>query len=646
MKKKTLSLILALTLVLSLVLSSCGGGDDPVAKKSSEPEEQSTTNGNEENKEEVLNQLIIGDTNEASGDWSGIWQNNGADALVRDLVSGYVTVYSDANAKFHINETIVKEYKARDNEDGTRTHTFTLNLGHKYASGKEITVDDYIASFLLGAAKVMGSDEGMAGGKNTAGDILVGQSEYSKGEAENEAGFPVFKGVRKLSDDTFELTVTKEKTPNFFELAYVGSNPMPMWFWLGENVEIKDDGEGCYFAKDINTEEYAKKILAARDIPTYYSTGAYKIESYDKAQSVITLVAVPEYTGDHAGRTAKIEKLIIKKVSQKTSMDDLKTGGVDMLREMMSGTEINGGLELVDAGGFSYTDYPRAGYGKLDLVCDFGPTQFVEVRQALAHLLDRNDFAKQFTGGYGTIVHAPYGESHWFYQESKKELNDKLNPYSYDPKKAEELLVAGGWTLDKDGKEFKGEGLRHKKLEDGTLMPLSLKWASSEGNAVSELLVIKLQQNPALAELGMEIKQDLMTFPELLSYLYRDGSENPKYAVPTYHMYNLATGFVPVYDQTKYYSQDEDLLKQGWNYNYILDDELEETAKSIVLRTSDDTEGFKADFVKFASKWNELIPSLPLYSNQIHDFYNDKLKGYEKTSLQDFSDAILNAHVE
>ena len=55
----------------------------------------------------------------------------------------------------------------------------------------------------------------------------------------------------------------------------------------------------------------------------------------------------------------------------------------------------------------------------------------VEVRQAIAHLLDRNEFAKAFTGGFGSVVNGPYGESMWFYQETKAELNERVNQYPY-----------------------------------------------------------------------------------------------------------------------------------------------------------------------------------------------------------------------
>ncbi|MFR4881857.1 MAG: hypothetical protein ACLUBO_17040 [Coprococcus sp.] len=37
-------------------------------------------------------------------------------------------------------------------------------------------------------------------------------------------------------------------------------------------------------------------------------------------------------------------------------------------------------------------------------MCDFGPTQFEEVRRAIAYIVDRDEINKQLTGGYGTVV--------------------------------------------------------------------------------------------------------------------------------------------------------------------------------------------------------------------------------------------------
>ena len=64
----------------------------------------------------------------------------------------------------------------------------------------------------------------------------------------------------------------------------------------------------------------------------------------------------------------------------------------------------------------------RAGYGKITFACDFGPTQFPAVRQAIAYLLDRNEFASQYSGGYARVVNGYFGLSQWEYRENREAL--------------------------------------------------------------------------------------------------------------------------------------------------------------------------------------------------------------------------------
>jgi peptide/nickel transport system substrate-binding protein len=131
-----------------------------------------------------------------------------------------------------------------------------------------------------------------------------------------------------------------------------------------------------------------------------------------------------------------------------------------------------------------------------------------------------------------------------------------------------------------------------------------------------------------------------------LNWLYRDTSESPDYAVKTYHMFNLATGYTPIYDRSTDYTTDPVMIEQGYNTNFIVDEELERLAKEMVLTEPGDNEAFKKKFVDFVVRWNELLPDLPLYSNIYHDFYNAKLKNYNVTAIFDLADAIVYAYVE
>ena len=646
--KKTLVFLLVLSMVLSAFAFACGKKTDEPAE---EPGTETDAPADDENSEEETpddetaerptepsGQLIIGTTTEMSGDFSGVWQNNVSDAAVRRLVQGYGTVDQTDEGEYVIDDSIVEKYDTKENEDKSKTYTFTIKQGLKFADGKEITAKNYVAATMLWSSKLIGPD--LCKGKNTAGIYLVGYDAFSKGETKE------FAGLHLIDDYTFSATINPNNTPYFYELNSVASSPEDLEFWLGKDVDIKDDGDGCYFVEDINTEEFKNAVKAARDKKTLPSSGPYMLEKYDEAQQLATMVINPNFQGDRVGRKPLISKVILKKITQATQIDDLKTGGVDIINKIGDGKTINAGMDLTEGEGFAYTDYPRAGYGKIAFSCDVGPTQFPEVRQALAYLLDRNDFAKQFTGGYGSVVNGPYGTAQWFYQETKKELEEKLNSYPYDPAKAVELLEKAGFTLNESGAEFKeGDGIRYKKMDDGKLMPLEIKWASTENNEVSDLLVVKLAENPDLVKAGIKIQRDAMSFDELLNWLYRDASQDAKYGVPTYNMFNLASGFTPWYDRKYDYSTKEEMIKMGYNTNFIFDKELEKTATDMVMVAPDQRDVFKENFVKFIVRWNEMLPDLPLYSNQYHDFYNAKLKHWVTSEMKGLTATILDAWV-
>ena len=645
--KKTLVFLLVLSMVLSAFAFACGKKTDEPAE---EPGTETEAPADDENAEEPADdetaerptepsgQLIIGTTTEMSGDFSGVWQNNASDADVRRLVQGYGTVDQTDEGEYVIDDSIVEKYDTKENEDKSKTYTFTIKQGLKFADGKEITAKNYVAATMLWSSKLIGPD--LCKGKNTAGIDLVGYDAFSKGETKE------FAGLHLIDDYTFSATINPNNTPYFYELNSVASSPEDLEFWLGKDVDIKDDGDGCYFVEDINTEEFKNAVKAARDKKTLPSSGPYMLEKYDEAQQLATMVINPNFQGDRVGRKPLISKVILKKITQATQIDDLKTGGVDIINKIGDGKTINAGMDLTEGEGFAYTDYPRAGYGKIAFSCDVGPTQFPEVRQALAYLLDRNDFAKQFTGGYGSVVNGPYGTAQWFYQETKKELEEKLNSYPYDPAKAVELLEKAGFTLNESGAEFKeGDGIRYKKMDDGKLMPLEIKWASTENNEVSDLLVVKLAENPDLVKAGIKIQRDAMSFDELLNWLYRDASQDAKYGVPTYNMFNLASGFTPWYDRKYDYSTKEEMIKMGYNTNFIFDKELEKTATDMVMVAPDQRDVFKENFVKFIVRWNEMLPDLPLYSNQYHDFYNAKLKHWVTSEMKGLTATILDAWV-
>lgn len=598
------------------------------------------------------NSLIYGSTTEISGDWGrALWTNNATDKMIRDMIDDYGTVVSNQGGEYIINPTVVEEYTTQENEDGTKTYTIKLNDGLTWNDGTPITVQDFVAETLFCCSKVS-ADLGV---KSTAYLNVVGGQEYYDGTATTVSG------LRILDDHTVSVTIVAEKLPYFYDITYASFAPMNVADWFGEGIGIADDGEGCYFTGDFTADSVGDQVNTARYASdNRRSAGPYTLQSFDKQSLQATLVINPYYAGNFEGQKPSIEKIVVVKAEDETWADAMKTGAIEFYDTITDGSVINTAMDMIDAGGFSYVQFDRAGYGKLMFQCDFGPTQFVAVRHAIAMLLNRTEFANTFCQGWGGVVNGPYGTGLWQFQDSEEVLDEKLNTYAYDAQGAIDLLVEDGWVYNADGSDYT-EGIRYKKvteeeagtyegnvtLEDGTiLMPLSIAWASSENNSVSELLVVMLANNPDVAAAGMEIKQTVMTFSELLNYIYRDATQGDQYGVPTYGMYNLATGFTPAYDQSYSFTSDPEMVAQGYNQNYLFDDELDKLSMDMVYGVaSDDTEGYLKLWQDFIIRWNELLPEIPLYSNVYISMFPDWLENYTQDSFWDFSSAILYANV-
>ena len=154
--------------------------------------------------------------------------------------------------------------------------------------------------------------------------------------------------------------------------------------------------------------------------------GPYLFDSYDIASRQGTIVVNPNYAGDYRGVKPVIEKIIIKTVKSDTMINELASGSVDLLFQSSGADTINGGLDLVDEGKAQKTTYFRNGYGKIQFDCSQFPTDSQNVRQAIAYCLDRNEFARQYSGGYASVVHSYYGLAQWEYQESKDWIDENL----------------------------------------------------------------------------------------------------------------------------------------------------------------------------------------------------------------------------
>jgi peptide/nickel transport system substrate-binding protein len=655
--KRILSVLLAGVMLSGLALTACnksGGGKG----------------GNSGSHREVKNvepagQVIMGTTTEPSGDWTwgAFSANNATDSDVVYLTDDLGTVASDEGGSYVINNTVVESYERTEDADGNATYTFKIREGLKFNNGEPIKAENYLAwtMFLISPA-------GQEYGATSVGyNSIPGGLDYKDGKVNYLAG------ARLLGEYECSITTLKtgydgnENLPYYYDLGLASLRCVNLPYWFGEGWTVKDDGQGAYFynenGKEFTLDNIKASVEAARFAKGNRVTcGAYNLVSYDEAAKQITLEVNPNYPGDFNGQKPGIQKIVIVKAEQETAVDTLKTGGFELYSGITDGSEVNQIVDLISSGELNanYCRYDRAGFGYFCFACDFGPTQYVEFRQAIAHLLDRDEFARTFCQGWGTAVHSMYCTAFTMYKDSEEKFAKEMDTYAYSLDDAVKLLKDAGFVYNADGSDYVdgSKEVRYKKvtaeeaeyyddfnktLSDGTiLMPAYINWACSEGNAVSDLLMTMLANGEATKEAGVQINQTAMDFSELLGYLYRDEGD---YKTPKYNMFNLATGWSSgVFDYSYEFTLDQSYIDQGYNTYHILDEELDKLSMDMVYGvTSNEYDKYLDLWQKFELRFNYLLPLVPLYANTYISVYPTTIENYEEDSFFGFSRAILYA---
>lgn len=644
--KKFLALLLAVVMVLTMV--ACGEG-----------------------KKKADGQVVIGTSTEASGDWaySAFVRNpNATDNAVVKLTDDMSTIESDQHGDYVINKTVVKSYERIEEENGNVTFKFVINDGLKFNNGEAVTAQNFVAwtMFLVSPA---GKEMGVV---SATYNMLPGGLAYRNGETN------VLSAVRLYDEKTFSITIAKtgedgetSYLPFYYDLTYAGMRAVNLTYWFGEGWSVKDDGEGVYFVnadgKEFTAETVGETVEAGRFATgNRVTAGPYNLVSFDQSSREIVLEVNENYNGNFEGQKPGIQKLVIVKTSDDTVMDMISTGQIQIYSQIADGAQVNAVLDLIEAGTIdsSPSQYDRAGYGYFGFACDLGPAQFTEFRQAVAYLLNRVEFAQTFCQGWGSVVHGPYCTA--FTMTAKTDIDKKVNHYDYNPEKAVELLKQAGFVYNADGSDYvDGSGeVRYAKvteeqakyyesfnkvLADGTiLMPATLNWASSEGNSVSALLTTMLASSDATKAAGVSIVKTEMTFPSLLSYMYRQEMNGAvgDFSVPTYNMFNLATGYNGgVYDESYNWTTDPEYIEQGYNVQHLYDKELDKLSMDMVYGVEPGDEAtYLSLWEKYIIRWNELLPMVPLYSNIYVSVYPNTIDNYAEDSFWGFERAILYAN--
>ncbi len=557
-----------------------------------------------------LNTLVVG-TPAMNGDFIDGFGNSAYDAYIKRILFAHITtVFPDENDNLVVPPLVVKDYTAEVDEAGNKTYTWTIFDDLLWSDGTQITAKDFVFEQLYKSSPQWVE----AGASSNVGYGLLGYEAYNKGETD------VFAGIKLIDDYTFSMTIDAEFLPYFHELSYVSATAAPLAVY-GPDLEIVSDENGAKIEGDLLAA--LQNIAATERFAPSISNGPYKFVSYEN--ETVTLERNDNFKGDLKGNKPQMEYIVQKHVNSAIDVDSVIAGDIDLVTGVIEGKKIEAAKASTTAKTHSYF---RNGYGYLGMHCDWGVTADVNVRWALAYLLDRNAVIDYVLGGYGGTVQSQYGFAQWMYEEAGADLEAELTPFNLNLDKANEYLDQTEWKFEADGKtpfdvsKANAEGTYMRHNEKGEM--LQVHHMGTTDNNVTDIIEIEYTKNAPLA--GMKFDVTKSDFNALLdNYYYGFDKGDDRY----YNTFNLAVTFGRPFDP--YDNWHSDFFGTWQNSCQLNDPELDEYIMAMRKVEPGDKETYLDNWLKFEKRFQDLMPQIPLYSNEYYDIMASNVEGVNTT---------------
>lgn len=450
----------------------------------------------------------------------------------------------------------------------SKTYTFTLKDGVVWSDGSAFSGEDF--KFTVQA--VMRSKATVR--KNIFEDI-VGAKDYGAGKAEDIAGV-------KVEGSKITVEFTKAFCPALTNVAGFGVIPKSV------------------FGKYLDPKDATKNLdQAAENTKPTISTGAFVFKEWIPNDH-ITLVRNEKY---HRGAPL-LQEWVFKVVPDATALAAaLKTGEADV-----GSVEAKDRDDLKAAGNLNLFTVPGRGYTYIGWNQLRGGKELIfqskNVRQALTYGLNMDAVIEKILLGEGKKQVGHSVPVYWTYDPAG------LKDYKFDPKKAEELIQADGWTKGADGIYAKGG----QKLEFSIV--------TNSGNKTREtLLQVAVEQYKAI---GVSVQAKTESFEALVDRLTK--SKDAKYGEQGGHDYDaVIIGWSLGFDPDAYSIWHSSQIKGGFDFVGYKNDAIDKALED--GRTLCQRDQRKAAYKVFDTELNENQPYNFGFSQNSLIFVNKKFQG-------------------
>ncbi len=596
-------------------------------------------------------ELTVGVTTPLSGSFfTGLWGNMASDLDVRMLIHGYNLVEWDtALGGFQIDRSVVGGVVVTENEAGDHVYNLAFYPNLKWSDGTRITAWDYAFSWILRAwpklAELGSAPKDMS--------YIVGMDAWQEGRMN------VIKGLRVLNDTQLAITISHEYLPFFFELGLLDCTPVPISA-VAPGTRLADAGDGVYVTgAPLSTETLRRTLLGPEGYCTNpsLSSGPYRLTEY--AEGVARFEINENYKGNSHGEKPEIPRIVLRHVSNRDMVSLLASGEVGLLTRVTDAKAVEEGKRLAGGkgSGFAMTEYTRSGLGFISFNCEKPGVSSAAVRRAIALCADRDAMVRELVGENGQRVDGYYGVGQWMVKllngelpypveepketspAAQKTYEDQLATWeglkmadvptlALDTDEAVRVLEADGWTENRDGGTFRaGTDDVRCKVIDGERVTLDLVLGYPEGSLIADELQNYLVPNLKKAGIALTLKEE--EFNGMLAKYYRQKERAED-------MYFLASNFDVLFDPSEQFEPDG-----ARNWSGIRDGQLYDLALSMRKVTPGDALTYCQRWMSFQKRFAEVLPVLPLYSNEYFDFYPQQLKDYAVSENVSWAQAII-----